>query len=116
MEIKKQRKLIESVASEWEIRYYNRRTCLWDTYDRLTETKKDSKEDIYNKLAELNLTTASASDIDAIIGNASWTHYFCDCCSEYVSDVVEGWEDGEGCMVQICFDCINKMHDLIKDE
>lgn len=62
---------------------------------------------IYEKLMALDRDTCSAADVDAIIGNDSWTTQLCYACSQYVPDaVVITRMEGE---FRICVACCEKV-------
>lgn len=67
MNIVNSRSRILSVASRWEEQYAR------DPDPRRVE--------VLRKLQALDLTTVPASEVDAIIGNDTWTRYMCDHCS-----------------------------------
>ena len=43
------------------------------------------KRIVYDKLCRLNLETATAEDVEAIIGNSTWTDIQCDECRKFTS-------------------------------
>jgi hypothetical protein len=59
------------------------------------------KQEITKALKALNQPTAS--DIESIIGNESWTKLSCDECSSYVENAVHF---GEYESHTICYDCV----------
>lgn len=63
---------------------------------------EESQLEVGRKLDALNLETASAADVDAIIGNNSWTTERCDECG---AQVHEGVVLGEHTTVSICAIC-----------
>ena len=81
-----QRKAIKSVLAKWENQY------------PVGSTK--DKTDITAELRKLDFKTATAEQIDKIIGNGSWTHLFCSECSDYGD---EGVEFGGS---SICYTCL----------
>ncbi len=82
------RKLIQGVAQHWRNQY------------------PDSKMDIYEKLAALDAETATANDVNQIIGNGSWTRITCEECKNEVSEVVHFGEDYDTFCV--CKECLTK--------
>jgi hypothetical protein len=80
-----QRQLIRSVAERWRRQY------------------PDSREDVQAALDALDLSEATAEQIDKIIGNQSWTHLFCSSCCDYTNRGVTsfGYEQ-----VNVCAACL----------
>jgi hypothetical protein len=69
-----------------------------------------STEAIYNGLKALDLETATATEVEAIIGNGSWSHQRCNECGEYAVTVVEigAPEDYESSTAHVCEPCMRK--------
>lgn len=69
----------------------------------------DDREATYERLLALDVETATAEDVRAIIGNGSWTQLHCDGCDEYVNAVVTlGQEpDYESRTADVCRDCFD---------
>lgn len=70
------------------------------------------KKEVYEKLKKLNLETCSASDVDKIIGNTSWTRIKCDGCEKetQLAVIFEHWED----TTTVCNNCIAKANEELK--
>jgi len=71
---------LSTVAERWKRQYYETADMIWKRYQ--CSIGSSSKE-IYDKLVALG-DNPTWQDINAIIGNLSWTHVSCDGCSEYV--------------------------------
>ena len=99
-----QRQLIRRVARRWREQYC--RNGEWST------TQSGSARDTYERLLALDVDTAAPSDVEAIIGNPSWTSHFCGECADYVSVAVEFCETGEG--VTLCRNCLRDALELLE--
>lgn len=91
MELLNERNTIRAVATRWAEQY-----------------PKD-KLDIRAKLEALDPETASADDVEAIIGNRSWIGPFrCDECGKEAPEVVQLGEDPyyESSTASVCADCL----------
>lgn len=89
---------IREVAKRWKLQYGRTRT------------------DIANLLEALDVETATAEDVERIIGNGSWVHPIpCDECREKHEIVVQLGEepDYESSTVNICQECLRKALMLI---
>lgn len=65
-----------------------------------------ARAETLEKLRALDLTTATAAEVDAIIGNNSWTHVSCDHCNastEWALQLDNPW--GSTPLV-LCRDCV----------
>lgn len=83
------RNAIRTVAARWGAQY-----------PTATEGKSF---DIAQKLNALNPETATAAEVNKIIGNNSWTTVRCCECGEYVESAVEFGRDGdEARLCQLC--------------
>lgn len=80
----------------------------------------DDREATYNKLVALDLETATADDIKAIIGNSSWTDLACDGCARATRDaIVRVGEDpnvGYESSALLCPSCIEEAAALVRSE
>ena len=101
------RKLIEAVAQRWQSHYL--RDGQWSKF-------AGNSESIYYLLLKLDLKTCPASDVDAIIGNDSWTTMTCDQCRKPVDAVVEvgAPPDYESSTAKLCFTCIKSSMERLK--
>ena len=117
MKLITQRDQIRTVAARWKEQYYhqrfhpltNRLVSHWST-----TYSHDSTEAIYNKLAALDGETATAADIDAIVGNNSWSSvgYHCSECDTQPTDAILqiGEEpDYDSATAFLCRDCAAKV-------
>lgn len=68
---------------------------------------KDKRE-AYERLQALHLGTCDPAEVDAIIGNGSWTRVSCDQCRKEVEEaVIVGQEpDYESCTATLCRRCV----------
>ena len=89
MEILIQREKLRTVLPRWEQQYPH------------------GREEITAKLRALDWNTVTAAEVDAIIGNSSWTHEMCRECGEYAMPVVRlgKYTDDYYCY---CATCIGK--------
>jgi formylmethanofuran dehydrogenase subunit E len=101
MKLLNERVLIREVAQKWEEQYARYR----GSDPRDTEEKRS----IGRKLAALDGETATAADVEAIVGNASWTRIdHCDeCGEENLPEAVVLADDSES-PVTICMPCLRK--------
>ena len=92
-----ERELIKSVVSRWDKQYGSKR---WG----------DDKLLILERLRQLDLDTASADEINSIIGNSSWTTERCSQCGGYNLPVVVVGEvpDYESSTATLCRQCFDK--------
>lgn len=95
MKLVTDRDLIVHVAERWKRQYCQR--------DGWTRTHSGSSEDTYRGLAALDGKTATAAQVAAIIGNESWSAYYCGECDEYRSRAV-ALDNGDGTSY-ICEGC-----------
>jgi hypothetical protein len=87
---------------------YTERKCIRNVADRWKK-RFPNKEEIYNKLLELDLETAMPEAIAEIIGNDSWAKITCDQCKRDVKAVVTvgSYPDYDSYTASVCIDCIN---------
>ena len=81
-----------------------------------SKTARGPTDPIYEALKSLDPATATATDVEKIIGNRSWAGvYSCHECNADVTEVVElGQEpDYESHTAQICHSCLIKAVSLI---
>jgi hypothetical protein len=99
------RMLIERVAVRWRNQYPF----------SAGRGSKDGARDIYLKLCELR-PGASVEQVEAIIGNNTWTSEYCEECGQMVEGVaVLGSCDSE-CRARICLDCLKKAVTALETE
>lgn len=79
MELVTTRDLIRYVHDRWHEQYYFTKRALWED---------DKNRVIYEALCALDKETATAADVEAIIGNSSWTNIRCKKCGELVDEAV----------------------------
>lgn len=104
MNVETQRDKIKSVVERWRRQYGS------GGYG-------DDKLEILKRLESLDLETCSASDVDQIIGNSSWTRLApChECGAEGVQTVMLGQEpDYESYTAWVCKECLKKAIALIE--
>ena len=96
MEIKiiQRRDLIRGVARKWNFHYRN--------------TSDGGKVEIGRNLQALDLETCSPQDVDAIIGNSTWTENDCDGCKRDLPMLIHiGPEpDYEVRYLRLCLECL----------
>ncbi len=93
-----------------QVKIINERNQIRDVASRWREQYGQRKAAISERLDALDGETATAADVEAIIGNRSWTSVqACDECKREAAAVVEiGQEpDYESRTAYICLDCIN---------
>ena len=100
MRVISQRELVATVADMWRQVYLDA-NGKW-RYD-------DGKRVIYERLVALP-PTRTADDIEAVIGNRSWTDIRCDECDARVDVAIEVGQvpDYESHTATICLDCAKK--------
>lgn len=105
MKVIAQRQRIEQVAASWE-----------NTYRKGTVYYTEEKADKLKRLKALDLSTATAQEVNEIIGNASWTDIKCDDCGKAVTKVIQLGEepDLESYTANICQDCLDRAVILMK--
>ena len=96
MRLISERTLIREVASRWDYQY---------------PKAIGARGDTSKALHALNAETATAAEVNAIIGNDSWTTIpDCDECNQKVLEVVEVGEepDYESSTARLCKECLKK--------
>lgn len=93
--VKTVRQQIRGVAAAWRAQYGDR-------------PKIPHLADVLPRLEALDRETASAAEVDAIIGNPSWTGLRCDVCHEDCAAIVQlGDEpDYDSTTLDICGECL----------
>lgn len=86
---------IKSVAKHWKKQYF--KNGVWGP-------SKHGFEAIYNQLKQLG-PTATEDEIEAIIGNRTWTQNKCDECDKD-SDVVIMLTESSEYVTYVCLDCL----------
>lgn len=109
MKIRTQRQLIQAVAKRWRQQYQPFKP------DAILHGGK-TKQEIADALDKLDGDTATAEDVNAIIGNDSWTDLKCDECKEYVTATIEVGDepDYESHTAELCLNCAEKAAALIR--
>jgi hypothetical protein len=94
------RDVILDVANRW-LRQYDARIKRGE--EQWTET--------HRRLLGLDLATATPEDVQAVIGNASWTRMECEVCDAEVEELVlfDGKARDEYGRTQICRGCAEKI-------
>lgn len=92
MEIILQREKIRSVLARWERQY---------------PVGSGKHDEVTAKLRTLDFDKVSAAEVDAIIGNGSWTSEMCGECSQYAMPVVGFGSYGDR-NIYLCQTCIGK--------
>ena len=88
---------ITSVVARWAAQYKDAPT--------------DSKQGLVTTALQALPRTASAADVEAIIGNDSWTRRWCAGCNEYVFTAVQFHEEDSA----VCKNCLKKALALIEE-
>lgn len=93
---------VASVPDRWERQYTP--FSQWD----------ERKFQIHVALQALKGTKFSASQVDEIIGNTSWTYHGCDCCHRDADELVRMGDepDYESRWVDVCRECLKSALDL----
>lgn len=93
--------------TERRLQVISPRRLILEVVNRWKRQYPDSRLETRAKLEALDLTTATAADIAAIIGNDSWSRLWCDGCSGYVDGpVILINPDGDGTPT-ICATCMS---------
>lgn len=102
------RGLIRKVAGSWKEAY-----CQGNRW-----TYGPDKELIYDRLKDLDLNATTKAEVDAIIGNSSWTNIKCDECSNPCSSAMQLGEepDYESSTATICLGCLSDALAMAKDQ
>lgn len=100
-----------SEAAKVENRWYQtyaKTESTWESASVWTSDKR-TKRQIHEILLSLG-NSPSADDVNAAIGNTSWTDCRCDECGKQVEQLVQlGQEpDYESATANICFPCLKK--------
>lgn len=108
MKVITRRDLIRNICEKWY-------RCYWVATYGIDEWIHPESEEIYKKLLALDLETCSVEDVDAIIGNSTWTQLHCDECDKNVDKVVLiGICDEDRDVPQYCSQCILKAVELLQ--
>lgn len=97
MRVTTRRALVASVAERWKQTYYG-------SLRGWREVLGGSSYEIYEKLVALDPATATPEEVDAIIGNTSWTGYACSSCDEDADEsvTVDGMSDDCATLCRSC--------------
>lgn len=101
------RDLIRTVSERWRAAY---RLCQDATPFGTPQAKTQAR------LAALDLETATPAEVNAIIGNSSWTQEACNECNRSDADalILFGQEpDYDSCGAYVCVDCLRKAMTLV---
>jgi hypothetical protein len=95
MKLVTKRDLIQNIVRSWEAQFG-------------VDPEKPRLRAILEKLRELDLSTATEDDIEAIIGNRTWTQLQCVECKHETDEAVQfGAEsDTDGQPFYLCPDCL----------
>jgi hypothetical protein len=99
------RDLIKNVANRWR-----------EQYPEVNSGKHSRFVQTYRDLLALDLGTCTADEVDAVIGNSSWTRNECQSCGDDVdAAVIVGQEpDYESATARLCKSCLQAALDLLK--
>lgn len=87
-----QRREMLTVSARWNRQY--------------RDSTDGAKLEIGKKLAAIDATKCRPEEINAIIGNESWTSLFCSSCNDYHS---RGVSVGEDYPAKVCASCLRVM-------
>ena len=90
---------VRNIAARWRKQYVG---TVFATPDKI---------EIMRRLDALDPNTATADEVDAIIGNATWTTQPCTLCRMKKREVVvfgTGYDPAS-----LCVDCESKLHDFV---
>lgn len=108
MKLITQRQLIQKVAARWREQYepFKDESPLFSVRQGLQVAR--SKKQISEELDALDGDTATAEQVNEIIGNKSWTRQTCDECRNEVDAVLQvGQEpDYESSTAHLCKNCV----------
>jgi hypothetical protein len=109
MKIFTERDLILGVVARWKAQY--------NPKYYLTNPHMLNKIEILKNLEELDLKTATAQEVNAIIGNDSWITMSCHECGTKTLTVIQvGQEkDYESATANLCKSCLEKAYKLMID-
>ena len=71
----------------------------------------DWKRVVYEKLCKIDLSKASAIEVNQIIGNDTWITQRCDVCHNNILPAVVVGSDES---ITVCHKCVKQMSDLLK--
>lgn len=110
MKLTTQRDLIRIVAKRWRDTYSPFKGELPIFSVRNGFIAQKSKEQIANELDALDRETATPADVEAIIGNGSWTRLTCDECKNDVDTILTVGQnpDYDDRSTDLCLYCVNK--------
>ena len=119
MQIITQRDIIREAPERWRAQYCS--SGQWDRervlmfFGAVTGQNR-SREVVFNALQKLDLATCSAGEVDAIVGNTSWTDLKCDeCGNRRCKLVIQLGEppDYDSRTVHVCPDCLRQAADVL---
>src|SRR6202012_5159593 len=73
-------------------------------------------QEIYRQLIKLDTDTCPAKAVDDIIGNQSWSHYFCGSCHEYAERAVRLGDEYDESGATVCRSCLRMGVELLRPE
>lgn len=106
MKIITQRQLIQAVAKRWR-----------QEHEPFNDRDPMDKRGIADKLYVLDGNTATAEEVNSIIGNDSWTTLTCDECKKDTTIIVQVGEDSDydAISARLCPECVEKAAAMIRD-
>lgn len=109
VEIVTQRDIIRGAAKRFRESYGS-------DLDSVSWKGDKTRRDILNELEALDADTASAAQVDEIIGNNSWTGFNCDLCGEPQTLIIRAGDepDYEARWLDICPKCVCGMAKLVE--
>ena len=101
------REVIQRVPESWKHQY-----CVNGSWRH-----DDGRDETYRALKALDLDSCSESDIEAVIGNGSWTRLECDGCEREVDKIcfLRSHSQNEYGSCSYCKDCLSGALKAIED-
>lgn len=108
-EVLTKREVIQGVPERWKQQYFG--------LDGWRSTRADNREDTYHALKALDLASCTEADIEAVIGNRSWTRLECDGCEREVDKIcfLRSHSQNEYGSCSYCKDCLAGALKAIED-
>jgi hypothetical protein len=96
---------IRAAADQWKARYL-----------QAGEWESARDREVYERLRSLDVESATAEEVTAIVGSPLWTEYTCDECGARVNEVIEfGGASWGGRPCGICRPCLARARLLVSN-
>lgn len=102
------RSLIKTAAQRWKGQYF--RGGKWP----MGGPSSSNPEQVYEQLRQLDTDTCQPKAVADIIGNPSWSHYFCGSCHEYAERAVQIGDGYDESGAITCISCIRLALELLR--